>query len=783
MKVVDEAGDGQRGRGSVDPFAVLDAQVDEVVVLDRNGMILWVNRAWRHFGELNDAPAEVLEAIGQDYLAACVESSDLRSPTSTRSGIAAVLSGEASSYATEYPCHSTQGERWFLTTVTPVATAAGGAVIVHHDITERRTAQDLFRESEKNLAITLHSIGVAVITTDVRDCVSQMNPTAERMTDWTLDEAQGRPLAEVVFIVNSVTGEIVASPVELVRRAGATGGLANHTVLISRNGREHQITDSATPLHDADGSMIGVALVFSDVTDDHLVRAQLERTSAALERTSRIAHISGWEIGVRTVGYWLPQMFEILELEPPDRPPVADVIAMCADEASRTRLSEALEMATSSGTPWDLELPMITGRGRRIWVRSQGTPEYDGDVVDRVCGTLQDITGFKLLQLELSRTTRLDAIGRLAGGIAHDFNNVLSVILGRVELAMASVDPDSDVMTDLAEISAAAQRSAELTSQLLTFARQQAVEPVVLDLNQRIDGVLTLVQRLIGDTVTITWEPATDLWSVRSDPSQVDQILTNLGVNARDAIGSRPNGKVVISTSNVAIDRSYTEQHPDARPGEYVRITVTDNGSGIDDEQLDQIFDPFFTTKGFGVNSGLGLATVMGAVRQNDGFVTVTSQVGQGSRFEVHLPRHSVAAGVSPVTEPTLREPGHGTVLVVDDDPSVLAVLVEALSRSGYTVIRATDASAAIRIVESPPGPIDLMITDVSMPGMNGFDLATEVAKINPTIRRLFISGYHDDLKRRLDTLEDHHYHHYLHKPFTLDGLLAAVQAALTETD
>ena len=187
-----------------------------------------------------------------------------------------------------------------------------------------------------------------------------------------------------------------------------------------------------------------------------------------------------------------------------------------------------------------------------------------------------------------------------------------------------------------------------------------------------------------------------------------------------------------IATSNVVIDRSDIEQHLDARPGEYVRITVSDNGSGIDDEQMDQIFDPFFTTKGFGVNTGLGPATVMGAVRQNDGFVTV------------------------------------------------LAVLVEALSRTGYTVIKATNPSAAIQLAESPPGHIDLMITDISMPGMNGFDLAIEVEKRNPAIRRMFISGYHDDLTQRLDTFDDYH---YLHKPFTLDDLLTAVRAALTDAD
>lgn len=289
MNDFDGVGHGGHGSATLDPFKVLDAQVDEVVVLDRNGMILWVNQAWRHFGELNDAPAEVLEAVGQDYLAVCIESSDLRSPTSTRSGITAVLSGEVSSYETVYPCHSTEDERWFLMTVTPLTTAIGGAVIVHHNVTERRTAQDLLRKSEETLSTTLHSIGVAVITTDVHGCVSQMNPTAERMTDWTIEEASGRPLAEVFFIVNSVTREVVANPVESIRRTGATEEPANHTVLISRNGRTHQISDSAAPICDADGDMVGVVLVFGDVTDDYLIRAQLERSSAALERTSRIA--------------------------------------------------------------------------------------------------------------------------------------------------------------------------------------------------------------------------------------------------------------------------------------------------------------------------------------------------------------------------------------------------------------------------------------------------------------------------------------------------------------
>lgn len=531
-----------------------------------------------------------------------------------------------------------------------------------------------------------------------------------------------------------------------------------------------------------DDGVVEVRGYAQEITEQVEARRRLERSEQTLRATQRMAGLGSWEWEIasdRVV--WSDELFELFGLDAAHPPPGFAEQARLYGPETWERLTDAVEATSRTGVPYFMEGDILRADGGRRLVQVRGEVVRDpGDSIVGLRGFVLDITEFKLLQMEMSRTARLEAIGRLAGGIAHDFNNVLSIILGRAELAMSAVEPDSEVMTDLTEISAAAQRSAQLTTQLLTFARQQAVEPVVLDLNQQIAGALSLLERLIGDTVTIAWEPAIDLWSVRSDPSQVDQIVTNLGMNARDAIGSRPSGRVVVSTSNVVIDRAYTEQHPDARPGEFVRITVSDNGSGIDNEQIDQIFEPFFSTKDFAVNHGLGLATVIGAIRQNEGFITVNSQKGQGSRFEVHLPRHSGPPDVDPIDRPTTREPGRGTVLVVDDDPDVLAIVAETLSRTGYTVLRATDPYAAIRIVESPPGHIDLLITDVSMPNMNGFELATEIAKHDPTIRRLFISGYHAEQTPHLDTPDRYH---YLQKPFTHDGLLTAVETVLTESN
>jgi signal transduction histidine kinase len=377
---------------------------------------------------------------------------------------------------------------------------------------------------------------------------------------------------------------------------------------------------------------------------------------------------------------------------------------------------------------------------------------------------------------QLMQAQKLESVGRLAGGVAHDFNNMLGVILGHTELALGQVDPAQPLHGDLEEIQQAAQRSTGLTRQLLAFARKQTIAPKVLDLNESITGMLKMLQRLIGEDIDLRWRPEAGLWPVRVDPSQLDQILANLCVNARDAITDV--GKVTIETANGVFDAAYSAARAGFVPGEYVRIAVSDDGCGMDEETLAHIFEPFFTTKSVGTGTGLGLATVYGIVKQNGGFIYVYSEPGQGTTFTIYLPRHAgkaEAARTDGVAEPLAR--GHETILLVEDERAILEMTKEMLERQGYVVLAAGTPGAAIRLAKAYPGEIHLLMTDVVMPEMNGGDLATNLLALQPHLKRLFMSGYTSDVIAHRGVL--HEGVQFIEKPFSMKGLAAKVREAL----
>ncbi len=382
------------------------------------------------------------------------------------------------------------------------------------------------------------------------------------------------------------------------------------------------------------------------------------------------------------------------------------------------------------------------------------------------------------LREQLMQAQKMESVGRLAGGVAHDFNNMLGVILGHSQLALERLPPSDPLFADLKEIEKAALRSSDLTRQLLAFARRQAVAPQVLDLNMVVSGMLKMMQRLIGEDIRLSWKPAGSLWPVRIDPSQVDQILANLCVNARDAIGGQ--GSLAIETGNVTFDDLYCANHADFVPGDYVMLAVSDNGCGMDRETLAHLFEPFFTTKGLGQGTGLGLATVFGAIRQNRGFIHVYSEPGQGTTFRIYLPRFVGPEGISAL--PQGRIPlrgGSETILLAEDEPAVLNLVKALLERLGYKVLPAVAPEEAIQLAESYRGPIHLLITDVIMPGMTGRDLAKRLASIQPAIRLLFMSGY------TADVIADHGVLapgiHFIEKPVRQDQLAAKVREVLDQ--
>lgn len=440
--------------------------------------------------------------------------------------------------------------------------------------------------------------------------------------------------------------------------------------------------------------------------------------------------------------------------------------------------------AASLTAPGRVELPLRRKDGTTIDAEISYTPTaWAGErLLFYVC---RDITERRRsederakLQAQLVHAQKMESVGRLAGGVAHDFNNMLSVILGYAELALGSVAPGEQIAQQLREIQQAATRSSDLTRQLLAFSRRQTVAPRVLDLNDAVSGALKMVRRLIGEDIDLEWRPGGGLWMVSMDPSQVDQILLNLAVNSRDAIIGV--GRISIRTENVTVT-GHGADPVGLATGEYVRLSIEDDGTGMEAQVLEHLFEPFYTTKEVGKGTGLGLATVYGIVTQNDGFIDVISAPERGATFRLYFPRvvvpQSAPREFGIFTTPASLEGRGRTVLLVEDEAAILRLGKAILEQLGYTVLATEVPVEAIRLGREHPGQIDLLITDVVMPGMNGLDLAEQLRSIRPELRCMFISGYTDDVVAHRGVLRDGV--HLLQKPFTRAGLAAKVREML----
>ncbi len=422
--------------------------------------------------------------------------------------------------------------------------------------------------------------------------------------------------------------------------------------------------------------------------------------------------------------------------------------------------------------------------GHRALLETIKTPMYDsGGRLIGVLGIGRDITARKQIEeenvklaVQLEQSQKMEAIGQLAGGVAHDFNNMLGVILGRVEIAMDDVDPSESIFFELNEIRKAAQRSAEITGQLLAFARKQTIAPEIIDLNGTVEGMLNMLRSLIGEDIDLIWLPGPGLWHVKIDPSQINQILANLCINSRVAIGGV--GKITVITENITLDEYYAAFNDDIIPGDYVRITVNDTGCGMDKLTLNRIFEPFFTTRGTGAGTGLGLATVFGIIKQNSGIIKVYSEPGQGSSFSIYLPRFTGEyEKVQTASAPVLYEAGNETILLVEDEPSILEMTVRMLNRLGYKVLSAGSPEEAISRGYEFEGIIHLLMSDVVMPGMNGRDLADRLLKERPEMKCLFMSGYTADIISSRGVLDKGIL--FIQKPFSRKELAEKVRQVL----
>ena len=644
----------------------------------------------------------------------------------------------------------------------------GLAIALNRVFDDLRASEERYRRSDLRLQAIIDSALDAVVTMSAAGVITDWNRQAEAMFGWTAAEAVGRQLSETIIPPRDreahrrgltrflATGE---GPI-LRRRVEVTA--------LHRDGREFPVELTATP------AGLGESWVFSAFVRDITDRKQAEAALRESEERHRLLinyTFDGFAITedgiVREANRGFAQIFGYSAEEVVGMP-VEAFVAPESRSAVRQRIQANEEGAFETiglrkdGRKVDLEtvakMYMHGGRGLRLTA-------------------VRDVTERRQLEDQFRQAQKMEAVGRLAGGVAHDFNNLLTVITSYSQLLLDDLGAEDARRADLQEIQKAAAGAATLTRQLLAFSRQQVLEPRVLDLNTVVAAAGKMLQRLIGEDVDLVTVLAPDLGAVKVDPGQVEQVVMNLAVNARDAMPE--GGKLTIATANAELESTHTQEHSVVGAGAYVLLSVSDTGIGMDDRTRARIFEPFFTTKEKGKGTGLGLATVYGIVKQSGGFIWVYSEPGHGTTFKIYLPRVTEA----PLDLPLRRSPevvrGTETILLAEDSAGVRAVAREVLQRNGYSVIQASDGRAALELAATHSGTIHLLVTDVIMPEMSGRQLADRLREVRSELKVLFVSGYTDDAIIRHGILEPGIA--FLQKPFTPESLARKVRAVLDE--
>jgi signal transduction histidine kinase/ActR/RegA family two-component response regulator len=467
-----------------------------------------------------------------------------------------------------------------------------------------------------------------------------------------------------------------------------------------------------------------------------------------------------------------------MAFHPSKSPVLADlVLEQEQNQATIAQLDSTFSRSEliKGGYDGEIFVPSLGKSGKWLFLTAAPLRDLNGESIGAI-QTFYDITDRVTLAEQLRQAQKLESIGRLAGGVAHDYNNISSVIIGYSELTLESLDKDDLLYENISKVLDAAKRSSDITRQLLAFARQQTVAPKIIDLNQVVSNMVKMLGRLVGEDIDIFWHPNEQIWPVRMDPSQVNQIMANLCVNARDAISDV--GKITIETRNASFDEEFCKDHLGFMSGDYVMLSVTDDGHGIALEDKDKIFEPFFTTKEMGKGTGLGLATVYGIVKQNDGFIDVYSEPGAGTTFKIYLSRHiGEVEDVSSEKSAEIPISCGETILLVEDDASILALGKRIMSELGYGVVSTDSPMDAIRLAKEHSGKIDLLVTDVVMPEMNGRELSEQLILYHANLKTLFMSGYTSDVIAHRGVLQDGV--SFLSKPFTKREMAIGIREAL----
>ena len=637
-------------------------------------------------------------------------------------------------------------------------------------------SRSLFKaqEKEENLTVTLNSIGDAVITTDAKGLITRMNPVAENLTGWSTTEAQAHSIKNVFNIIDASTRKEIDNPIDKVILTGETVYLSNHTTLIAKDGTEYQIADSAAPIRNANNQILGMVLIFNDVTEQYKMREKIFSSEQHLKlyREQAPMAIIEWDINFQIVG-WNTAAEKMFGYSSDEVKKVDFVKVILPENVIGNVRQVWSELLAQTGGEFNVN-ENITKDGRKILCEWHNTilKGENGEIIG-AASIVQDITERQLKEEKLRHTQKMDALGKLTGGVAHDFNNILGIVLGYAEVLKSKPNTHSNVFKYAEHIYHAGERGKKLTKKLLSLSRMKDSDNESYNINTILNSNRLVLEKTLTARIQLVFELYDDLWDVYIDVNDLEDALLNICINSMHAIEA--NGKMTFQTNNESLNE-IDAQLLQVNPGEYVRLCISDTGHGMDAETKDKIFDPFFSTKGE-LGTGLGLSQVYGFVERSQGTIKVYSELNHGTRIILYFPRFiSNGDKNTPINKNKENSyKGTETILVVDDEPALLDLTEMIVSLQGYQVFKAGSGHEALEILEQQD--IDLILTDVIMPDMDGYQLSGIVSEKYPDIKIQLASGFSDD--RQTNPNHEALNKNLLHKPFNSYALFRRLRELL----